>query len=149
MGKRSKKQTFMLFSAESEKTCRVISRVSFEQGIEKEALGVWERVYDQYCGELIGFRLRVRVEDDSSIPSRQTPSAIPAREMEVFAFAGTRFLDANSRTARLQEVDRLSREKSGRDPEDMIERTVRKVLVWPHVGAAKGDILRAWPRGAA
>jgi hypothetical protein len=149
MGKRGRRQRFPVFSAEGETACRVIVRVSFEEGLEKEALGVWERRYDTYSGELMGFRVKVRKEDDSALKSQPTPAAIVASEMETNAFAGTTFLDANSRTVRLREEDRMAREKSGREPEDKIERTTAKVFVWPKVGARKGDILRAWPNGAA
>jgi hypothetical protein len=150
VSKRKRKQGMMLFSPEGEGTCRAIRRVGMEECLEKEALGFWERVYDRYTGELMGFRMKARKEvDDSALKSQPTPAAIAPAEMELNAFAQAGFTDARSHTARLKEADRLSREKSGREPEDKIERTLAKVIVWPKVGAAKGDILRAWPRGAS
>jgi hypothetical protein len=146
--KSKRKQGIMLFTPESAGACRVIRRVSHEEALEKEALGFWERVYDGCSGELMGFRLKARQEDDSSMQSQPTSAAIVASEMELNAFARV-FRDAQSHTIRLKEEDRLSREKRGADAEDKAERTMAKVFVWPKVGAAKGDILRAWPRGVA
>jgi hypothetical protein len=147
--KSKRKQGMMLFSPESAGACRVIRRVGMEESLEKEALGLWERVYDQHSGELMGFRLKDRREDDSELKSQPTPAGIAPCEMELNAFAQAGFRDARSHTMRLSEVDRMSREKSGRAPEDKAERTMAKVFVWPNVGPAKGDILRAWPKGAA
>lgn len=159
--KRSKAQPFAVFSSESETTCKVIDRVDLNEGLERERLGLVERNYDTYSGELIGFRLKARKQDDTHLKSHPSPAAItgPSRkrpndpkrvcEMEVFAFAGTTFEDANSHTAGRREVDRLSLELSGREPEDRIERTVAKVLVWRQVGGKRRDVLRVWPKGVS
>ena len=142
---RSQKLGFPLFSADSESKCCIIRRVRMEEAEKMEALGVWERRYDQYSGELIGFRMVASFIDDRKVMhSKPTPAAICASEMEVNAF--TKFRDGRSRTARLSELDKLKRIHDGLPPEDHIERTYRKVLVFPYVGAAKGDILRAWPK---
>lgn len=144
MKKKDRKQAWPLYSADSETTCRILKRVSDEDGRRQEALGNWERRYDTVTGEMIGWRVKVRIVDDSELKSKPTPASIAPAEMELNAFAQV-FADARSRTARMDEVQRLERAKNGREPEDKAERTIRKVLVWPHVGPARGDILRAWP----
>ena len=53
---------------------------------------------------------------------------------------------ARSRTRGLRELDRMKRIADGEAPEDEVERVQAKVRVYAVVGAARGDILRAWPR---
>ena len=62
----------------------------------------------------------MRQDDDSALQSQPTPAAIAASEMELNAFARV-FADARSRTVRLGEMDRLSRQKYGKLPEDLAE----------------------------
>lgn len=138
MARCGKPRFLPLFSAESESTCRIVRRVSPEEAEKMEALGVWERRYDQYSGELMGYRLAPR-RDDSDMPTAgRTPAAISADEMELNC--------ERSATSGMPEILRLKREKEGRSAEDHIERVQCKVFVWPLVGAAKKDILRAWPK---
>ena len=104
---------------------------------------MWRREYDKTTGAMIGFRM-VGAETnkvDSDLPHSFTSVAISKTEMEVNA-AGTR----SSHTFRLTEPDRLARIKNGLPPEDAAERTIAKVRVYNQVGAARGDILRVWPR---
>ena len=127
-----------LYSAESESTCRIIRRVSFDEAEKYEALGAWERRYDTCSGELIGFRLKAQQKDDTDVESAgYTPAAISFEEMQVNC--------ERSQTLGMPEVLRLRREKEGRPAEDHVERVQCKVIVFPYVGAAKKDILRVWP----
>jgi hypothetical protein len=140
--RRSQKQGMPLFSAESGTSGRIIRRVSMEDAERYEKAGVWERRYDGNSGELLGFQMVACYIYDQKVPaSKPSPAAISASEMEVFAGVAGR-----SRTARLSELDKLQRIHDGLPSEDHIERTMCKVFVFPHVGAAKGDILRAWPK---
>jgi hypothetical protein len=136
--KPAKQRMYQLYSADSETNCRVVRhRVSLDEAEKLEALGIWERRYDTYSGELIGFRIVNRRDDSDKPTAGWTPAAISANEMELNA--------ERSATSGMPEVLRLKREKEGRPPEDHIERVQCKVLVWPIVGSAKQDILRAWP----
>lgn len=142
MGKPSKTSgRFKVFAADAGR--RVIQRTSEQNALIYEQLGVWRREYDNQTGELIGFRLiGAEVSKvDSDLQHCFTSVAISKTEMEVNAM-GKRA----SHTFRLTEPDRLARIKNGLPPEDAAERTLAKVRVYRHVGAAKGDILRAWPR---
>jgi|HubBroStandDraft_6_1064221.scaffolds.fasta_scaffold1054529_1 hypothetical protein len=103
-----------------------------------EALGVWERAYDNYSGELMGYRLAPRRDDTDKPTAGWTPAAISPNEMELNT--------ERSATSGMPEFLRMKREKEGFPPEDHIERVQRKVLVWPLVGSAPRDILRAWPK---
>jgi hypothetical protein len=142
--RKERKQAWPLFSADSETSCRIVRRVSMDEAEKFEAMGVWERRYDHFSGELMGFRLCDR-KDDSDLPSSGwTPAAISTSEMETNA-ASFAFVGDWSRTAGLSEERRLEREKQGFPAEDHAERVQRKVLVFPHVGSAKKDILRVWP----
>jgi hypothetical protein len=138
MARCGKPRFLPLFSAESESTCRIVRRVSPEEAEKCEALGLWERRYDENSGELMGYRLAARRDDSDKPTAGWTPAAISANEMEL----NTEY----SRTSGLPEFMRLKREKEGFPAEDRIERVQCKVLVWPLVGAAKRDILRAWPK---
>jgi hypothetical protein len=138
MGKRNRKQGYPLFSSESEQTCRIVRRVSLDEAEKCVALGVWERRYDTYSGELMGFRLCALRRDDSELDSAgHTPAAISFQEMQTNL--------EYSYTSGLPEFERLKREKNGQPAEDHVERVQCKVIVFPYVGAAKKDILRVWP----
>jgi hypothetical protein len=142
---KSKPRFLPLFSSDSEMASRILRRVSPAEAEKFEAMGLWERRYDTRSGELIGYWMCAK-RDDRDVPSAGwTPTAISGDEMEInaatVAFAGNR-----SRTVGLSEERRLERVKQGLPAEDHAERVQCKVLVFPHVGAAKGDILRVWPR---
>jgi hypothetical protein len=135
----AKQRSYPLYSADSESTCRVVRhRVSLDEAEKFEALGVWERRYDTYSGELMGFRIVGGRDDSDKLSAGWTPAAISPDEMELNC--------ERSATVGLPEVLRLKREKEGRSAEDHIERVQCKVRVWAIVGASKKDILRAWPK---
>jgi hypothetical protein len=122
---------------------RVMTRVSLMHAELCERMGAWRREYDTGTGDLLGFRVigpEAR-KGDVEIRSVQTTATISKAEIEMnIGMAG------RSKTYGLCEMDRLERLKAGELPEDRIERTIAKVRVWPMVGAAKGDVVRAWPR---
>lgn len=127
-----------LFSGEAESTCRILRRVSLDEGEKMEVLGIWERRYDKYSGELMGFRMAARRDDRDVDSAGHSPAAISAREMQ----ANVDY----SHTSGLPEYERLKRQKNGFPAEDHVERVQCKVLVWPLLGPGKKDILRVWPR---
>ena len=119
---------------------RVIRCASRAKAEKFEAMGIWRREYDPANGEQLGFRV-VGIEDrkmDSELPRTPTVPEITAIEMEMNLM--------RSRTYRLSEEQRLKLIKDGKMPEDAIERAKAKIRVYPFVGAAKGDILKVWPR---
>ena len=120
-----------------------ITRTTIAAAEQFEQRGIWRREYDTVTGELKGFRIDGADVNkvDSDLPHSFTTVAISKTEMEVNAM-GMRA----SHTFRLTEPERLSRIKSGLPPEDAAERTLAKVRVYGQVGAAKGDILRVWPK---
>ncbi|UWZ84639.1 hypothetical protein [Occallatibacter riparius] len=128
---------FKVYAAEG--GFRVIQRTSLANAQLYEALKIWRREYDTVTGAHIGFRV-IGAESkkvDSDLRSIQTAAAIDSAEMELNV--------ERSCTAGLPEVLRLKRAKEGRLPEDEVERVQAKIAVYPHVGAAQGDILRVWP----
>jgi hypothetical protein len=141
MAKKAKSEQFRVFSADA--GYRVVSRTGLKDAQLYEALGVWRREYDKTTGQMLGFRMIGQETDkvDSDLQHMGTPVAISTTQMEVNAM-GTRA----SHTFRLTEPDRLARIKNGLPPEDAAERTLAKVRVYNEIGAAKGDILRVWPR---
>ncbi len=117
---------------------QVIRRVELAQAEHMEAAGAWRREYDTLSGRLLGFRL-ISVEArkvDSDIRTRPSTAGITKSEMERNALARRRPLGA------------LGRSMPGREnrAESVVARTQAKVIVYPLVGAAAGDILRVWPR---
>jgi hypothetical protein len=142
MAKKAKSEQFNVYATEA--GYRRIAKTSLKDAQIYEALGVWRREYDKTTGAHIGFRLIGEESNrvDADLPHSFTSVAISKTEMEINA-AGKR----SSHTFRLTEPDRLARIKNGLPPEDAAERALAKVRVYPYVGAAKGDILRVWPRG--
>ena len=141
MAKLAKSRQFRVFPAEG--GFSVITRASLEVGAQHEQLGIWRREYDSSTGQHIGYRV-IGVElqrVDADLRSQRTPASISAAENLINA-GGRR----GSRTIGLTEPDRLARIKNGDEPEDRAERVIAKVRVYVRVGAAKGDILRAWPK---
>jgi hypothetical protein len=108
--------------------------------------GRFRHVHEEITGKLIGYQIVGTAEQrgDQDIPSQASCASISSREMD--ANAG---LMGRSRTEGRSEDQRVRR-----DPhtshllpmEDFVERTQAKVRVFAHVGAAKGDILLAWPK---
>jgi hypothetical protein len=136
---KSKSRYLPLFSPESETICRIVRRVSPDEAEKYIALGAWEQRYDTYSGELMGYRLKALVRDDSEVLSAgHTPAAISFKEMQTNC--------EYSHTSGLPEFERLRREKNGQPAEDHVERVQCKVIVYAHVGHAKRDILRVWPQ---
>lgn len=110
-----------------------------------EAREIWRREYDTSSGFQIGFRVvgyevkRV----DMDLRSSEVPVTLTREQIEAVSGCMGR-----SRTFGLREDLRAQLVRDGEidSPEDFIERTGAKFRVYPHVGAAKGDILRAWPK---
>ncbi|HEX5236141.1 MAG TPA: hypothetical protein VFW25_12520 [Silvibacterium sp.] len=123
---------------------RRLSRVSVRVGERKVAAGVWRQVIDE-LGNHIGYQPVAAAAQrvDMDLPSQVQPVSIDAAQMEINA--GVVFALGASRTAGKTEEQRLERTAVGREPEDAIERTQRKVQVFGRITAAKGDILRVWP----
>lgn len=119
---------------------QVLTRASVEMGEQHERLGVWRREYDPTTGEWIGYRVigKEARKVDSDLQTMHSTPSISASEMQINV--------ARSRTAGLTEPHRLERAVAGRLPEDKVERVQAKVRVYAHIGPAKGDILRVWPR---
>jgi len=141
MAKRQKSEEFKVFADGG--GYHPIRRTGAEEARLNEALGVWRREYDQQTGRLLGFRLVGAEIDkvDADLPHIGAPVAISRTVMEV-TVEGTRA----SHTFGLCERDRLQRIKDGKPPEDWAERQLQKARVYGKVGAARGDILTAWPR---
>ena len=66
-----------------------------------------------------------------------SPATITVGELLANAFAHTSLKGAQSHTALLNEDQRRERERSGRVPEDYIERATTKVALWPLIGDTK------------
>lgn len=147
--------TVLLFGANTTLGWRVsrrISRLEGERGVER---GAFREVLDETSGALIGYQMIAEAEmaGDRDLPSLQSAASISDREMRMNAGEL-----GPSRTAGLPEAKRLERaerrdEQTGQHlhlaPEDEIERAQMKVRVFPKLGAARGDILRVWPRTEA
>jgi hypothetical protein len=119
---------------------RVIRAVSREKAEMLEAMGAWRREYDSSTGALLGFRVigAEAKKMDSDLRSIETTSGIDDWEMELNV--------ERSRTRGLSEMQRMELVKACAEPEDAIERVQAKVRVYAVIGAARGDILRVWPR---
>lgn len=105
---------------------RLIRRISFERGERMVDAGVAERCFDD-SGRHVAFRVINRGRERSASPN--SPTAITMRECEIYA--GRCFPRGQSRTARMSEVQRLTRinPRDGRrlPPEDAIECVTAKV----------------------
>jgi hypothetical protein len=135
---------YLLFSADTSKGWRVIRCVTFDQGQREIDRGTCRALRDPVTCELIGFqvisRAAARVDQDIRSEGVEYSGILPE---EMRAFAG---LAGVSRTAALSEDQREKLIKDHEQPEDFVERTTHKVIVWPYVGPAPGDVLRVWPR---
>jgi hypothetical protein len=140
-GSKLTRKRFYLYPSETSLGWRMIRMVSAVEGDSKVNAGEWRRVLDPISHLHIGYQLCApeMSRGDYEMPSMFSPAAISAAEMQVNAG-----LHGGSRTAHLSEDRRLER----RVVEDRVERTRAKVLVWPRVGPARGDILRVWPQEA-
>jgi hypothetical protein len=141
-------EKFLVFAACTTLGWQVVRRLTFAKGEAMANAGVYARVYDEVTGLQIGYQIAKEPATDKDIPSQPTQAVISISELE--ANAGVR---GRSRTAGLPEHKRLERakrtsRKTGKLllPEDAIERATAKVRVYPMVGPARGDILRAWPK---
>ena len=131
---------YLLWGADTSRGWRVVGRVSYADAVRKVEQGKWKERYCDVSCELMGFQVisRAMSRGDRDIRASDNHSAaICAKEMN--AYVGCR---GDSRTGRMSEDERAGE----RTPEDFIERTERKVFVFPLVGPAVGDIVRAWPR---
>jgi hypothetical protein len=139
MGKRSKiAGEYRVFAAEGGQ--RVIQRTSARNAEIYEKAGIWRREYCTRTGMLLGFRV-IGVEMrkvDADLRSIQSSVTISAAEMEQNL--------QHSRTEGMPERMRVELIANQQAPEDAVERIRMKIRVYPQVGAAKGDILKAWPR---
>jgi hypothetical protein len=122
---------------------RVLWFVTIEHAEQKEQLGIWRPEYDSVTGCFLGMRIVGGVERkvDADLRSTPMPAALTRAEMETVA--GCR---GRSHTIGRREQQRLEEIARGCSPEDRIERTLAKFRVYDKVGAAKGDILKAWPK---
>lgn len=114
----------------------VIGRTGYDTGMRKCDQGFFDPIYDdENGGELAGFVLRASKQAERAADSDNSPCAIPASEMQIYA--GRHFKEGKSQTARMKndELARLTRihPKFGwpLPPEDRIERIVGKVKDWP------------------
>lgn len=146
--RRRKGGAFNMYSSNYTLGWSVVGRTSFESGERQVQRGVWRRVNDA-MGNHIGYQpiATTEMRGDADLPSIRTAASITLTEME--ANAGQAFCKGQSRTLGLPERLRDERAAAGRQPEDLLERTRRKIEVFARVGARKGDILRVWPRNAA
>lgn len=136
--RRSKSEELKVFSALG--GMQVMCRTSRDRAEQLEALGVYQREYCTATGALLGFRV-IGVESrkiDSDLKSMPSTVSISSSEMNLNC--------ERSRTYGMREEQRLGRVKSGRPPEDKIERVKAKVRVYAIIGPAKQDILRVWPK---
>jgi hypothetical protein len=104
-----------------------------------EALGLARREYDATTGKLIGYRelSGAELKNESLQPLMEMPALMDADQMELnLGRSATRGLSEQRRVDRVGVTGCL---------EDRIERVQAKVRVYQNVGAARGDILRAWP----
>lgn len=118
---------------------RIIRRTDRETAEIFEAMGVWRPEYCTETGALKGYRL-VGAEarrGDADVRTMKSTTGISAAEMQLNV--------ARSRTARLREMERLTLQKDGKQPEDRVERVQAKVRVWAQIGPERGDIVRVWP----
>ena len=122
---------------------RILRRMRFAEGEKKVAQGTMRRVLDG-MGNHLGYQFVGPGESrgDVDMPSLHSSASISLQEMKINA-------EGRSATAGLPVHMRDERVAAGRTPEDRVERIQRKVQVFPLIGAAKGDILRVWPRNAA
>jgi hypothetical protein len=102
-------------------------------------LGLARREYDATTGKLIGYRelSGAELKNESLQPLMEMPALMDADQMELnLGRSATRGLSEQRRVDRVGVTGCL---------EDRIERVQAKVRVYQNVGAARGDILRAWP----
>jgi hypothetical protein len=140
MPKRTSPAKLYLFRAKSVSLEDVIRKITLTEGEKQEASGSVRRVFDSATRELRGFQL-VSAEAarmDQDLRSIKTTASISSREMQLNM--------EYSRTFGLAEERREERIANGLPPEDEAERTQAKIRVYPFIGAARGDILRVWPR---
>ncbi|HKD60526.1 MAG TPA: hypothetical protein VKB47_08700 [Terracidiphilus sp.] len=140
MAKRPKGEQVKVFA---ENGSRVLHFTTLERAALHERAGAWRPDFCQITGRLLGYRI-VGIElrrVDMDLRSMHTTAALTKSDIETVA--GCR---GRSHTIGLREDDRAARIKNGRPPEDRIERRIATFRVYKKVGAAKGDILRAWPK---
>lgn len=132
-----------LFHSRTTLGWRVVRPIRFEQGERKVTCGSMRRVNDG-AGNHIGYQILEAPAErgDKDITSQPSAVAISVSEMQVNA-------ECTSRTEGMAEPRRLERLARIGEAEDLVERVQMKVKVYAHLGAAKGDILRVWPRNAA
>jgi hypothetical protein len=134
-----------LYPADASRGWRVIRQVPFAKGSEKVAAGEWALLCHT-DGTPWYFQIIANFKADADLPASEPTRPITAHESALNAG-----LFGQSRTAGMPEDVRLSRhDRYDTDrplpPEDAVERAMAKTRVWPKVGEAKGDILKAWPR---
>lgn len=138
-----------LFRAQTTLGWSVARNISDADGRRGVASGSMREVFDEITHLCIGYQMLAVSEQrgDQDLPSVTSTASISRFEMEVNAG-----LLGRSRTAGLTEAQRLERaaqrdERSGEylTPEDVVERVQAKVLIFPHIGAERGDILRVLP----
>lgn len=136
--KRAKSQEIKVFASGG--GMQIVRRVELATAERLEMQGAWRREYCPHSGMLLGFRI-VGLEHrrvDSDLRSMPSSQSITRPEMELNVM--------RSHTCGLGEERRMERLANGALPEDQVERVQAKVRVYPHLTAARGDILRVWPR---
>jgi hypothetical protein len=127
---------FLLFAANTTLGWCRVKDLSFDDGEKLVREGKVRRVVSEVTLVHIGYQLLPPSQQyvDKDVPSLTSSASISMREMQLNV--------ERSRTEGLPEPERLLLHV----PEDQVERVQAKVLVFPHVGSAPGDVLRAWPR---
>jgi hypothetical protein len=118
---------------------RIVRSIHPREGRLGVECGRMREVREQFTNKLLGYQILGASEQrgDVDLPSLSSSASISLREMQLNSGEA-----GSSRTRGLSEDRRLMRKV----PEDAVERAERKIQVFPFVGAAKGDILRAWPK---
>jgi hypothetical protein len=131
----------------------IIGRTSYEAGMKKCDLGLFQAVYDDANGgALVGFTLVTAKGWERAKFSDSSPCSIPASEMQVYA--GRRFKDGRSQTAKMCELEKLTRvhPKFGfpLPPEDRVELVTAKMEHWKETfSIAAGKVPTRRPRRLA
>lgn len=135
---------------------RVVRKVTAAEANDALERGLWREVCNER-GEFAGYQIKANFKSDEDLPSGSSLCSIAVKEMELNA--GTAFRRGKSRTAGLQEDERVALRNQQTNhalpPEDAVERATEKVRLWPYpasrVDNGKGDAVfgdravRAYP----
>lgn len=131
---------------------RAIRKVTAAQAIDAMEAGRWREVVDE-DGQFAGYQINSSPMADVA---RESSRSISKNELELNA--GAHMKDGHSRTIKLPEDRKLGRIAKALQPEDAVERAIRKVESWPFPASRKngahgapvfGDrAVRAYPKAA-